>query len=222
MLNLDYNHSRAVENAYIITLKGHALSEKLSKTCQASCLQVDMPYTVWDAYDGTGSTIIEPEHLKTNTFMGMLKVADSEFTNSELACALSHISLWARCVEIGRPIVILEHDAIMVKPFREMNTYNSIVYLGCHLWAKDGAPIKPIPIYGSAGLNNCYLYKAHAYAIDPAVAKNLLADVLKWGVWTISDRMMRIDLYNITHQGLYAYEQYTNNNLTSITGRNDK
>lgn len=221
MLNLYYTHDRMVDKAYIITVKGHQTSEQMSKICQTSCEKVGMPYQVWDAYDGTGETMIEPDHLKNDSYMSMIKVADHKFTKTELACALSNISLWVHCAKIGKPIVILEHDAIMLKPFREFETYNSIVYLGCQLWAECGAKIQRIPIYGSEGQNNFFLYKTHAYAIDPAMAKNLLSDVLRWGIWTIADRLMRIDLYNITHQGLYAYEHHRNNVITTIKGRND-
>ena len=68
--------------------------------------------------------------------MSMIKITDHYLTRGEVACALSHISLWAHCVKIDQPIVILEHDAVMVKAFTQHQSYNSIVYLGGSEWAE--------------------------------------------------------------------------------------
>lgn len=219
MLNLNYGYDTAVERAYIITIKGNENSEQHSRLCQQSCERVGMPYAVWDAYDGTKGTIIEPEHLRSNPFMRILKVSRDGLPLPELCCALSHISLWFHCAQIDKPIVILEHDAIMIKKFEFMNSINSIVYLGGIEWYSKQYPIYPIPIFGSHGPNDRFILRAHAYAIDPMIAKNLLADVLKFGIWTIADRMMRCDLYNITHQGMFAYDHSFGPNDSTIAKR---
>jgi len=206
MLNLFYSHNVDIENAYIITIKNHTRSEERSKRCQDSCDKVGMNYQVWDAYNGLGDTIVEPDHSKNNNFMGMLKITDHYLTKGELACALSHISLWARCVEIDRPIVILEHDVVVVKKIEALNSYNSIVYLGGAEWVKQNWPIIPIPPHATEGPNYHFICRAHAYAIDPAVAKNMLAHVLKMGICAPLDIMMRTDIFSITHQGVFAYD----------------
>jgi hypothetical protein len=205
MLNLQYSYDLSVDRAYIVTIKNHEKSEAYSKRCQESCEKVGMNYMVWDAYDGTQGKIIEPDRLIGDSFMSMVKVSRDGLPNPELCCALSHVSLWSHCAAIDRPIVILEHDAVMVKKFEHINTVNSIVYLGGIEWASGQYPIYPVPLFGSHGPNDRFLLGTHAYAIDPMMAKNLLADVLRYGIWTIADRMLRCDLYNITHQGLYAY-----------------
>lgn len=64
-----------------------------------------------------------------------------------------------------------------------------------------------IPLHGSDGPNKHFILRAHAYAIDPAVAKNLLAQTLKMGIYAPLDEMMYADLYNISHCGLYAYDE---------------
>lgn len=218
-LNLYYSNSTDVEHAYIVTMRGHEKSEKYSAICQESCKSVGMPYIVWDAYDGSSGTMVEPEHSRNNAIMGMLKLTDPNMSPGELGCALSHISLWSHCAEIDKPIVVLEHDAIMVKRFTSMQSYNSIVYLGCIEQASGQVPMGYIPLFGTAGRNINYLLRTHAYAIDPPMAKNLLANVLKNGIWTIADRMMRADLFNITHQGIYAYDHYLETNDSTIVGR---
>lgn len=139
--------------------------------------------------------------------MRMLKVTDHYLTRGEVACALSHISLWAHCVKIDRPIVILEHDSIVVKKFEMMSTYNSVVYLGGSEWAEQGWNMYPIPPHASEGPNYLFICRAHAYAIDPVVAKNLLSHVLKMGICAPLDIIMKADLFNISHQGLFAYDK---------------
>jgi hypothetical protein len=39
------------------------------------------------------------------------------------------------------------------------------------------------------------------------VAKNMLADVLKNGIYTAADMLIRADLYNIYHEGFFAYDK---------------
>lgn len=205
-LNLYYSYNNTVENAYIITVKGNAQSEKISARCQQSCDMVGMPYKVWDAYDGTGTGIITPSHLVDDSVMRLMKITDHYLTRGEVACALSHISLWSHCAKIDRPIVILEHDSVMVRKFESHDSFNTIVYLGGAEWAKQNWGIYPIPPHASEGPNYHFICRAHAYSIDPQMAKNLLAHVIKMGICAPLDIMMRADLFNITHQGLFAYD----------------
>ncbi len=220
MLNLFRNNTTAVENAYIITVKGNPNSERYSARCQESCRQVGMPYSVWDAYDGTRpGEIIPPEQMKDNAFMRMLKITDHYMTRGEVACALSHISLWVHCAVIDKPIVIMEHDAVMVKKFDEIKSYNAIVYLGGQEWSHKGWNIYPIPPHASDGKNCLFICRAHAYAIDPIMAKNLLSHILKVGIFAPLDIMLRADLFTIVHQGLYAYDEPSDALDTTIAAR---
>ena len=210
MKSLFYSYDIGVESAYIITIKGHQRSEEISKRCQQSCDKVGMPYKIWDAFDGTGGDIKVPDHSKNDALTKMLKITDHYMTRGEVACALSHISLWRHCAEIDKPIVILEHDAIMVNKFEQHQSLNSIVYLGGNEWAKQGWKIFPIPPHASEGPNYHFICRAHAYSIDPMMAKNLLAHVIKNGILAPLDIMMRVDLFHVTHQGLYAYDDNEN------------
>ena len=219
MLNLFRSNDINVESAYIITLKGNENSLKYSAQCQESCKRVGMPYKVWDAYNGLNNPIIVPEHSKDCSVMNMLKITDHYLTRGEVACALSHISLWVHCAKIDKPIVILEHDAVMVERFEQHQSYNSIVYLGGSEWAQQGWKIYPIPPHASEGPNYHFICRAHAYSIDPAMAKNLISHVIKMGICAPLDIMLRADLFNITHQGLYAYDVMSDKTDTTIKAR---
>jgi GR25 family glycosyltransferase involved in LPS biosynthesis len=220
MNSLFFSYDNTIESAYIITVKGNQSSENYSQRCQSSCLKVDMPFKVWDAFDGTGHDIIVPEHSKNDSITKILKVTDHYMTRGEIACALSHISLWRHCAEIDKPIVILEHDSIVVKKIESLNSYNAITYLGGCEWVKQGWKIFPIPPHASEGPNYHFICRAHAYAIDPAMAKNLLSHVIKNGIIAPLDIIIRADLFNITHQGLYAYDENVDKtNDTTIKAR---
>lgn len=207
MLNLYRSNNLEVESAYIITVAGNAASEKKAERCQESCANVGMKSKLWMAYDGTNpGSIIEPFHMKNDKFMSAIKITDHYLTRGEVACALSHISLWLHCVSIDQPIVILEHDSVMIQKFDHHMSYNSIVWLGGAEWAKHKWPIHMIPPHASEGPNYHFICRAHAYSIDPQMAKNLLAYALQMGICAPLDIMIRADLFHITHQGLYAYD----------------
>jgi hypothetical protein len=225
MLNLFRSHSIDVESAYIITIKDNEKSERYSKACQESCEKLGMPYKVWDAFDGTNSTpglIVAPPHMENDSIISMVKITDHYLTKAEVACCLSHLSLWIHCAVIDKPIVILEHDAIMLERLITLNSYNSIVYLGGSEWVNHNWPMQPLPPFSQDGPNWMFMCRAHAYAIDPIVAKNLISYALKHGINNSLDIMMRADLFNITHQGLYATETYPYvHGETTISNRSD-
>ena len=205
-LNLHYSHNTKVEKAYIITVTDNSKSQQYSQRCQASCDRVGMPWQTWEAYNGYNSPITVPSHVKNHAIMNILKVTDHYLTRGEVACALSHISLWSHCATIDQPIVILEHDAVMIQRFEEHSSFNSIIYLGGAEWVKHNWPILNIPPHASEGPNYHFICRAHAYSIDPTMAKNLLAHVIKHGICAPLDIMLRADLFNITHNGIFAYD----------------
>ena len=79
--------------AYIIRVDGLEDSEKKSADCAESCDKVGQDWEYWEAYNGVGGEIEAPAHH--NAIMECLKVTDHYMTRGEVACALSHISLWA-------------------------------------------------------------------------------------------------------------------------------
>jgi hypothetical protein len=197
-----------VDKAYIIRVKGNDDSEKQALNCAASCNKVGMPFQYWDAYNGISDEIIVPEHH--NSIMKMIKVTDHYLTRGEVACALSHISLWAKCVEQDQPLVILEHDTVMTAAYTTHHVFNSIAYLGSNEQAYQGWGIFPTPNYH-------FICRAHSYAIDPAVAKNMLAHVLKFGITAPLDIILRADIFPIHQMGMYAHD--LSKETTTILGR---
>ena len=109
-------------------------------------------------------------------------------------------------MKIDQPIIILEHDAVMIKKLEFHPFFNSVFYLGCQEYTKS-MPSVPIPLYASDGKNNLFICRAHAYAIDPHVAKNMLSYVLQHGIVDPLDFLIRSDLFSIQYDGtIYAYD----------------
>ena len=204
MNSLFFSYKTKVDKAYIIRVKGNENSEEQALKCAVTCNQVNMPFQFWDAYDGLSGEIKPPSHH--SSIMNMIKVTDHYLTRGEVACALSHISLWARCVEQDQPLVILEHDAVMIQAYTDHAVFNSIAYLGSNEQAKQGWGVYATPPHASEGPNYHFICRAHAYAIDPAVAKNMLAHVLKFGISAPLDIILRADIFPIHQMGMYAYD----------------
>ena len=206
MKSLYWSHNmNDVYGAFIIRLSGNETSETLARRCASSCDKIGQKYEYWEAYNGIENPIKLPEHH--SPIIDLMKITDHYLTRGEVACALSHISLWAKCVLLDKPIVILEHDAIMLKPYTTHPLYNSIGYLGGREQAKSKWPVKSIPPYASEGLNYHFICRAHAYAIDPIIAKNMLAHVIKMGIHAPLDIMLRADIFPIHQLDLYAYDE---------------
>ena len=218
MKSLFFNYNMDVDKAYIIRIQGNEISERMANESAKSCDLVGMPYEFWDAYNGLENPIQPPAHH--GGVPAMVKVTDHYLTRGEVACALSHISLWQKCVLDDQPIVILEHDAIMVRPYTQHAVFNSICYLGSNEQVNQGWQVLPTPPHASEGPNYHFICRAHSYAIDPSVAKNMLAHVLKYGINAPLDIMLRADIFPIHQMGIYAYNHWDNDKQnTTILGR---
>lgn len=210
-MNLSFSDSREIESAYIIKLSSNPVSVNLSERCKSSCEAVGMPWKFWEGFDGTDDTNITPPiHLKDKEYFNWVKVHDTKITTSQIACVLSHFSLWCHCLTIDQPIVILEHDAIMLKKLDFFNFYNTVQYLGC-VEQYEGAPQYIIPPHGTAFEKRLkFICRAHAYAVDPQVCKNLITRFIQNGITNIStaDIFIRADIFSIIQHGLYAYDSW--------------
>lgn len=212
-IQLDHTFDTTIAGAFIITLKGNALSEALAQRCEHSCQAVGMPYSRWDAVDATSGQITLPPRLQHASWLRWLKVVDPQLSLTEVACALSHISLWAHCLELDRPLVILEHDAVMVGKITQHDFFGAILYLGGREQSQ-GWSVHSIPPHATKGKNYHAICRAHAYGIDPAAARNLLAHVLRMGIHEALDMMIRTDLFCIVQPGLYAVDKPSPSTIT--------
>ena len=224
-MNYYNSYEMDVEGTYIISIEGNKVSEQLTKQCFDSCQKIGQPNVrLFPAFDATDSpvkiqdhelgkpigeigTIKVPEILKGQAFLNFLRLRRSDLLMTQIACFLSHYSLWCMCLDKDRPIVILEHDAIMVRQYLKHKYYNKIVYMGGIEQAKFGKLVYSVPPHASdhKGLDR-FICRAHAYAIDPAIAKNLVSYSINHGIITTADAIIRCDMFGIVQDGVYAYD----------------
>jgi len=129
-MNYYNQHEMSIEGTYIISIQGNKVSEQLTQQCLASCEKVGQPNVqVFPAFDATGSkvkvqqhdlglpvgelgSIKVPEFLQGQAFLNFLRLKRCDLLMTQIACFLSHYSLWCMCLDKDRPIVILEHDLV--------------------------------------------------------------------------------------------------------------
>ena len=87
---------------------------------------------------------------------------------------LSHHSLWKKCIKLNEPIVIYEHDAVLVGEIPSLHTFD-ILNIGKPSYGKFNTP--SFIGYGSL-ISKPYFPGAHAYRITPAGAKLLVEEAL--------------------------------------------
>lgn len=202
----DYKNTQ-IENTYIITIPNNNTSLEFANRCAKSCESVDQKYVLWEAFDGTDSDIKIPKNLETIPHIYWPKLINIQLMLGQVACFMSHYSLWCRCLTLDQPLVILEHDAIMIQKFDKHFHYNSIIYLGNQEQYKNGWTIDITPPFATDHNGNVRsLCRAHAYSIDPSVAKKLVAEVLQYGIYTSLDMFIKADIFPIFQFGLYAYD----------------
>ena len=238
-MNYYNQHEMSIEGTYIISIQGNKVSEQLTQQCLASCEKVGQPnVNVFPAFDATGSkvkvqqhdlglpvgelgSIKVPEFLQGQAFLNFLRLKRCDLLMTQIACFLSHYSLWCMCLDKDRPIVILEHDAVMVKPFLRHNYLNNIVYLGGSEQINGSLrDTDTIPPHASdqQGLDR-FICRAHAYSIDPIMAKNLVSYAIHHGIITTADAMMRYDMFGIVQNGVYAYDNPHDQSTITLDGK---
>jgi GR25 family glycosyltransferase involved in LPS biosynthesis len=112
--------------AFVITLFNDKYSVESAERCIKSARQLDVdqdlhiemvravtPDKIKD------NTYSYPAEGETSTYEGMTLIGyKAKDVSKKIACSLSHMHLWNKCVEMDEPIMILEHDAIFTRRFR--------------------------------------------------------------------------------------------------------
>ncbi len=121
----------------------------------------------------------------------------------EMGCFASHYKLWQRCVELGEPIIVLEHDAIFRSPIPPLRFKHVILLskpahnLGAYKLEAVRSP-KPREIFYPMNM----LAGAHCYAITPRGAE-FLVDAARRKLITAADLFI-----NKHHLDILYYHPY--------------
>lgn len=105
-------------NGYMIVVKDSEASIYYSNYCMPAWKEHLKDVVIYDAV--TPKTFNKYKELKFDKYSEQLKYRKynikAEITETEKACFQSHFNLWMECCFLKTPIMILEHDAILVKP----------------------------------------------------------------------------------------------------------
>ena len=197
--------------AYIITLKNNNLSTNAANICAKSCRDHNIIPYFWEGFDGTGNELKTPKHLKGQAHVMFPSINNTKMTLAQIGCFMSHYSLWCWCIFKKHPIIILEHDALIIKEYNNHKYPNIINYLGIN----EQLDNPNIPPYVSIeGYNHKFIRTMGAYSIDPIMAKNLVSYVIKEGITKPTDVTLRLDYFSIVQDDIYAIRQ----NISSVIG----
>jgi GR25 family glycosyltransferase involved in LPS biosynthesis len=98
--------------AFVIRLKDIEPSETLSKECIESGKIFGLDIDPFDGIYGEENIKSKTEHFNIRPFSEGMKKGRLGVKG----CFLSHYSLWLKCLEINEPILICEHDAMIISP----------------------------------------------------------------------------------------------------------
>ena len=108
---------------WMIRMKGDPTSEIYAKYCARSWTDAGFHVNFFDAV--TPETLPNYYHRIKFPDKSITEGTSSEQNDQERSCLLSQILLWEKCVEINKPILVLEHDAFLENP--EAIIYNPFV-----------------------------------------------------------------------------------------------
>jgi glycosyl transferase family 25 len=177
--------------AFIIRLDGNSLSEQLADDVFKSALDVNLEPEFFSAINRTNVD----EFLD---FHNITVAKDKKMREpGTRGCFASHYSLWLKTIELNEPIVILEHDAILLRPVDRIlrltidvchldpynpysSSYNNDVSIdnGIGIQDYDQTRDKAKRITGR------YFRGAYGYILKPKGAQKLVDFVKEWGAFT--------------------------------------
>ena len=181
-----------IDRALIIRRLGVDISMEYAEGCAKSCDEHGLPYEFIDAVEFLPCE----EAFKS---VGAFKQPKYTNTMGNCCCHSSHIKAWKRIIEIGKPCIILEHDAIVKGDVRNIDIPDMAVVTFGHrvVNVDDYEPIGPIQklnkIKRAIGV--------HACGLTPKTAKWLWEDARDNGVGVGVDRWLMMS----TASGLPLY-----------------
>lgn len=154
--------------AFVITIFENEKSQKAADRCISSAKKFDIAVEKHQAMTPQRGAV-STAHKKEIPLNGF-KEKYSRFENC-LAAFLSHLSLWEKCLELNEPIIIFEHDAVIVNDIPVNVMFNNLMSLGEPSYGHyhTGTTIGVNQLFSKS-----YLPGAHAYMLKPAGARELI------------------------------------------------
>jgi glycosyl transferase family 25 len=213
--------------AFVIVLLESEISVNLSKRAKESAKQFGIDLTEWSAVNGFSCA----DKFKSYSIKSLL--TESMNRPGLQGCFLSHYELWQKCVELNEPILILEHDAVII---RELPTdidshYIDVLNLDPHRIHTDNTYFKLLESEKNTAIDYFYapprktslageyVIGAHGYCIKPCGAKKLIKFSQTVGALPTDKHIGRnvVDLKSTTVTVVGLNEFYLENNMKKFS-----
>lgn len=195
--------------AYVITIAGHEYSESSARRCINSAQEYGVVVEIFPAVTpDTVERLMLQEKLvwgwaDNNTRKAVCPISSLEqfpYTSKNLlvkmSCSMSHYLLWKRCIELNEPILILEHDAVFVNSFPDIEFNGAIQINDPRGGGYKGKPHSESMVQrGTTGTHPLTRKRPadsaipdgfsgnSAYIIKPWAAEQFIEAYKKYGVW---------------------------------------
>jgi len=193
--------------AFVIRKKDDELSEKLADECIASAKNFGITVEKFDGVYTNHEEYLNQDQLFPNT------VAKKKLTNGYKGCFLSHYLIWKKCIEWNEPVLIFEHDAVMLRPITDeiLNGFDTILVLDRFsrdpqyedILKKEMA-LKihrhdKIDEYNHKWINRTMINGSHAHLVKPKGAIEVIASTKKHGyvLTDVAVNQMYLTYYSI-------------------------
>lgn len=93
-------------------MNDRSFSEELADDCVASGKQFNINI---EKFDAVQLDDVAPTYEKLN-LRPFPKLKKSRDTKGVRGCFCSHYTLWQKCIELNEPVLIFEHDALIIRP----------------------------------------------------------------------------------------------------------
>ena len=172
---------------FVITIKNHEDSEKLSRRCIETGKNVGgVNVNVFEALTPKDNPFEIFKSMNISIGPKMYENAHRRCIESQCACFLSHYRLWEKSLELNENILVLEHDSIFTGVIPNIN-FKYLVNLAKPFY---GMRRYKMPNHGLQSFRNLKLHGTHGYAISPAGATRLIGHVKKHGVTAAADNFL--------------------------------
>ncbi len=183
---------------YVITMIGEGLSENLAQECIESAKKFGIQAKIFPA---TWGKDIDKHFVEQDLKIYKKGQKKKDINPGLKGCLLSHYRLWKKCIESQEPMMIFEHDNIVLRdiPEKLLNTFEDVLHLDFasrqvtdyedFTETYNGDDVKQwcpqIPrLSGHELYNKTHIKGSHAYIIKPLGAIKMVDWV--WNVGALS------------------------------------
>lgn len=142
--------------------------------------------SIKDYYSNTFNCVETPEGFDEYSWPYQVKISGQHLTYFDVCRIFNHMSAWDYSIRTNKPIIILEHDAILHHKHEIMRPrFNSINMLSDMFYHQHND-------------NWVCASGVHAYALDCRAAKKLFNKIMDEGMINPLELMFRVDQFNVS------------------------